>query len=204
MNNIALIIVTAFINLAVSNFLFLRYQKKIESTFIKSVFEYQTKFTRNHEKTVETLETIYQKFQELQVKVNRNIMNIIVSSENDLPDDEHRNELKAVFEKADNLQEYYFARRIYLEEKTSEQIGQIVNKTKLLNLSIHMALIIFDAPDKEMPKMISALKISAENWGDIKIDEASFDAKEYLYEVMALLNSYSATLEHYYRDAVNT
>jgi hypothetical protein len=60
--NIALIIITAFVNLAVSSILFYRYQKKIEDTFARSFLEYQTKYVRNHEKAVETLEALYRQY----------------------------------------------------------------------------------------------------------------------------------------------
>src|SRR5688500_12899013 len=37
-------------------------QKKIDATIQKSLFEHETKFSRNYEKRVEVLETLYQKF----------------------------------------------------------------------------------------------------------------------------------------------
>jgi len=70
MDTISLIIVTAFLNAIITgiiaNLIFYRYQKKIEDTFARSMLEYQTKFVRNHEKTVETLDTVYKKFAEFE------------------------------------------------------------------------------------------------------------------------------------------
>ena len=61
-NSIALIIVTAFINLAISNFVFLHYQKKIEESFAKKIYEYQVIYSRKTPKMLEVLETICQKY----------------------------------------------------------------------------------------------------------------------------------------------
>lgn len=63
MDTIAVIIITAFINIIitgiVSNLMFFRYQKKIESSFAQSLSEHQTKFERQHQKAAETLECLY-------------------------------------------------------------------------------------------------------------------------------------------------
>lgn len=68
MNDIALIIVMAFINIVVtriiSNLIFLRYQKMVEDSFAKSYLEYQTKFVRNHEKQVGALELLCKNYGE--------------------------------------------------------------------------------------------------------------------------------------------
>ena len=65
MDTIAIIIFTAFANIIitsiVSNLIFYRYQKKIDATIQKSLFEHQIKFSRIYPKTLEVLETYNQK-----------------------------------------------------------------------------------------------------------------------------------------------
>lgn len=66
MDTIATIVVTAFLNIIitgiVSNFIFYRFQKKIENTFAKSMLEYQARLTRNFPKTLDTLEMLIGKY----------------------------------------------------------------------------------------------------------------------------------------------
>jgi hypothetical protein len=75
MDDITLIIVTAFLNAAVSTGIFLRVQKNIELSFDqklekfkadlqKEVNEHQVKFSRTYPKTMEVLETITNKFRD--------------------------------------------------------------------------------------------------------------------------------------------
>jgi hypothetical protein len=65
-DTIATIVVTAFVNIIitgiVSNLVFYRYQKRIDSAIAKSLFEHQTKFTQIHAKQVEALADLYQRF----------------------------------------------------------------------------------------------------------------------------------------------
>jgi len=62
MDTLSIIILTAVINAfvtaAIGGIVLYRIQKKIDNSY----FEHQTKFVRNHQKQVETLETLYQKF----------------------------------------------------------------------------------------------------------------------------------------------
>lgn len=203
-NNIALIIVTAFINLAVSNFIFYRYQKKIEDSFARSMLEYQTKFIRNHEKMVETLEVIYQKFSELRLETNRYIMNKILSSENDV--DSVRGDLDDAFKKADDLFDYFVSNKIHLSSESLLEIGEVIITSKMLYSILSMGFIVLDSPNKEMKYLIYAMKAAIKTW-DIKIngvDEDNFNVKSVLVEIIEVLNNYSNIIEKHYRAAINT
>jgi ubiquitin-protein ligase len=52
------IAVTALINAVITGTFFYVIQKKIDSAFQKSLYEYQIKFSRNYPKTLEILETL--------------------------------------------------------------------------------------------------------------------------------------------------
>jgi hypothetical protein len=77
MDTLAIIIVTAFLNIMISsivtNLIFYRKQKDIELSFAKkldefkanlqkSLLEHQTKFVRNHQKRIEALESLHSKY----------------------------------------------------------------------------------------------------------------------------------------------
>jgi hypothetical protein len=88
MDTIAIIIVTAFVNIVISSIvstlIFYRVQKKTELSFAKKLeefranlqysnFEQQTKFARLHAKRMEVLETWFQKFREFEDALNAGI-----------------------------------------------------------------------------------------------------------------------------------
>lgn len=125
MNEIAIIIITAFANAAVtaviSNLVFLRYKKEIENSFAQSLFEYQTKFVRNHEKTVETLDTLYKKYAALQ-RACRDFMN---QNERGGDDPDPTKVVSCI----EDMSDYFIENRIYLSTETEKTIQTIVNNS---------------------------------------------------------------------------
>lgn len=125
-NNIALIIVTAFINLAVSIFVFYRYQKKIDDTYAKSMLAYQTKYVRNQEKTVETLQILYQKVVLYSIEFNdiidRTFFYIIGDSDKGVSITEYQE----VFEKFKDSQTFFIENRLFLSEEIAYKIQSIL------------------------------------------------------------------------------
>lgn len=217
LSSIALIIVTAFINLAISNYIFYRYQKKIETSFAKSLFEHQTKFVRNHEKMVETLETVYQEFSDYRLEINRllfNKLSFLASGEEfDLD-----SKLDDSSSKADKLYEYFVSNSIHLSQDVSVEIADVLIKTKLLYSVISMGLMLldnnkntfieFNLPTPTRPKRLvgtikDSLVIMLDTW-NIKIDgieKEDFDFDILFSGVVELLKNYSDIIEKHYRDA---
>src|SRR5215208_2984174 len=91
MDTISIIIITAFITSAitgiVSNFIFLRYQKRVENTFAQQLdefrsnlqysnFERQTKFARIHEKRVEALEALGRLFRDFAESIRKDLRKV--------------------------------------------------------------------------------------------------------------------------------
>lgn len=143
-NNIALIIVTAFINLAVSNYIFFRYQKKIEDSFAKSMLEYQTKFVRNHEKRTEALEILYSKY-----KAFIDYLFKIL----DIPEGVT---IQPPSSQTDDLNKYYSTCRLYFSDDEIIELDNII--TTSINLTIFM-LVRFEPESYSRAKITWANKI---------------------------------------------
>jgi hypothetical protein len=53
---------TAVVTVILSGVILFLFQERIKTSLAKSLYEHQTKFSRNYEKQVETLETLYKKY----------------------------------------------------------------------------------------------------------------------------------------------
>lgn len=137
--SIALIIITAFINLAVSNIVFYRYQKKIEDSFAKSMLEYQTKFVRNHEKRTEALEILYSKY-----KAFTDYFFDMLNAPEGVT-------IEPPSSQTDDLKKYYSNCRLYFSEDEKTELDDII--TTSINLLIFM-LVRFE-PSSYSPGKIS-------------------------------------------------
>jgi len=111
--------------------IFLRYQKKIENSFATSLFEHQTKFVRNHEKMVETLETLYKKY-EVFVSHYMDMQGSIVSGDIEFFSDEQKQEffnasVGMLYSDISDFSQYYRNNRLYLWEHANDRIGNLIN-----------------------------------------------------------------------------
>jgi hypothetical protein len=145
--NIALIIVTAFINLAVSNFIFYRYQKKIENSFAekletfranlqKSSTEHQVKFSRNYPKTLEVLETYHHKLQEFSQFFHQVHLFIIRAVRGTpLEDTEIQEKRHYFFRVFQDFTTYLTANRLYLPDEFIKEFEQMNDRAGILGMS---------------------------------------------------------------------
>jgi len=140
MNIIATIILTAFITSVitgiVSNFVFLRYQKRVEISFAEQLeefrtklqlsnFEKQTKFVRNHEKAVATLENLFKKYADVKLKlasIYYDVENFYKYFDAQVPFDD---KFKIASEKIDDFRDYFSANRIFLSEDAVDLVSKI-------------------------------------------------------------------------------
>lgn len=232
MDTVSVIVISALVNLLmtglVGGVIIYRFQKDIDTSYNKQMeefkinlqkisFEQQTKFVRNHEKMVETLETTYQRFSDYRLEINRLLLNKLTSlaSGEELNLD---NELRDSFTKADKLYEYFVHNSIHLLQDVSVEIMGILTKTKLLYSVINMGLMLidhsknslieFNLPTLPRPKRLvgtikDSLIIMLDTW-NIKIDgieKEDFDFDTLFGGVVELLKNYSDTIEKHYRDA---
>jgi hypothetical protein len=132
-NSIALIIVTAVINLAISNFVFLRYQKKIENSFAKSLFEHNTKFLRSHEKAVETLDNLFKKYVDFETSMRKTLNNAFDLF--DSPYDQNRivQQLLELSNIYIDFRSYYHANSLYL----SEDVNDFFTRVSFINKALY-------------------------------------------------------------------
>jgi len=193
MDTIGLIILTAFINIVVtsivSNMIFLRYQKKIENSFATLLFEHQTKFVRNYEKSVETLEMLNKKY-----VIFSDTLNNLISKQVLLTDKEGED----LANKLNDFWNYFRANRLFLPENYIDAIWKIHDKAiKIVSLSylfvritpveinlisksplIHLITQHFELPD---------------DWFDLK------EPKLIQEKLLLMLNEESLALEKLYR-----
>lgn len=208
MDTISLIIITAFattiINGIVSNFIFLRYQKKIEESFVKSKLEFETKFIRNHEKLVQTLETIYQKYSEFRLEATRCLLDIISSLRGDeifhkeVNLSDIRKRLTEAFEISDKLFDYHIQHSLYLPTDISSEVGQILSRTKLIAALIEMGIRQIENPDfiefESLELMMGIWQIEP----NFDINKPSMEA--FFEGIVTTLRDYSSSIEKHYRE----
>lgn len=111
------IIITSIINLAitgvVSGIVVYSIQKKIDAAFEKSLYVYQTKFSKNYHKTLEVLEILHEKFS-LYIR-SCNLM--IVRNDENQKDDVLRN--------LTDFHAYFSDNRMYIPGNLENQIQDI-------------------------------------------------------------------------------
>jgi len=155
MDTIATIIVTAFINIMItsiiSNLVFYRYQKRIESSFAEkleetkaslaySIFEQQTKFTTNYARRVETLDTLYKKF----VAYN-NALEDLVSTKTEfvetiIEENEWNQKRDNVNKLLKDFGQYYKDNRLFLPALITENISELYSEAEMVSFAFPLVL----------------------------------------------------------------
>ena len=173
MDTIATIIVTAFLTSLitgiVSNFIFLRYQKKVEASFAKQLeefranlqysnFEQQIKFARLHEKRVQTLEALYQKYKIFRdtlykwiESINLHMMGDALLLRIDIDRDRHLQQQSEVRTKLNDCLDYFETNRLLFSVDLVNEIWHIFFEAGNAHSLISMAL----DPD-ELPSSLEA------------------------------------------------
>ncbi len=110
-------------------------QKKIDATIQKSLFEYQTKFSRNYPKRVETLETLYQKLL-LYIKTFQYVMlpEINLAMKNGSPIDFSKYKEANLY--SDDAGKYFLNNRLFLQADTVVEIEEIFHRQSMFQLLV--------------------------------------------------------------------
>jgi hypothetical protein len=182
MDPIALILITAFLNGAVSTGIFLRVQKNIESSFTEKLEEfktslrkeeiaYQIKFSRSYPKALEVLETFTKKFQH-QVAV------FCLMCEDHPPTKDKDPDNELLFKRQDehsiplaDCKLYYDNNRLFLNDTASNEIDDILEQTKKLNLALTMLDFVFHMPGGK--------RIILEKFASLRDEEIATDVNDY-------------------------
>jgi hypothetical protein len=146
MDTLAIILVTAFINIVVSsivsNLIFYRYQKKIDDLYNKQMeefrkrleyvnYEKQIKFTKNYERTVETLDILYKKFVDFSVGFSY-ILRKIEIHENIYKINFHEYKLNS--QKLEEFKQCFLKNRQYIPSEVQDGIKEIYFAASVLHL----------------------------------------------------------------------
>jgi hypothetical protein len=131
MDTIATIIVTAFINIAitgiVSNLIFYRYQKRIEGEFARQKYIYETKLSKGYAKTVEILDNVYRKSRVL-ADAMFGLTALLATTQVQGTPIEEQNYRQIMHEIADRLKEihkYLEENQLYLPTSITKEIRNI-------------------------------------------------------------------------------
>jgi hypothetical protein len=139
MDTITAVIVTAFLNLAISTGIFLRVQKNIELSFSKQleafktelqkdVIEHQVRFSASYPKTVETLENIHQQF----VSLLQLLSKLPDRRVEKVDDEEFAAKENDVISAYENFSSYITFHRVYLPDETARRIIIIDGMTRVM------------------------------------------------------------------------
>jgi hypothetical protein len=175
MDTIAVIIITAFINIIissiVSNFMFYRYKKRIETSFAESLFEHQTKFERHHQKTSETLESLYQIIIVISDKYEKTVYGCTNFYKNNLEfihfmDMQYLNlemkDIEYLKSKSDEFSSCFNSNRLYLSPSSIRAIKSIHHRVDgLIQVVPHYVKLLFDFDDTS-PEFMYRLNESIE------------------------------------------
>jgi len=131
-----IIILTSIVNVIISGLVggvvIYVIQKKIDATIQKSLFEHQTKFARSHEKTVETLEILHQKY-----SLFARMCNVMIGEKD-------AGRKTAVFDQLIDFWGYFLENRMYIAENVEDDMQEIfMNSSVVVGNSIKA----FDDPD---------------------------------------------------------
>jgi len=135
MDTLSIIILTAVINAIVTGtiggIILYRIQKRIDNSY----FEYQTKFSLNHPKTVETLKTLYQKF----IASNKATEEAIWKSRKLGTIKDAGNwstEYDSFLDTRKDFENYFDDNRIFLTAKLVETVSHLKRRTEWMHISI--------------------------------------------------------------------
>ena len=146
MDTITAVIVTAFLNLAISTGVFLRVQKNIELSFAKQleafktelqkdVIEHQVKFSRSYPKTMEVLETFTEQFKHYVSVFQKHCRPSYYSKEEiaELTEEVLWNRHKEYWSLQMDFQSFFGNNRHYLPDAIVSKIEKILEKSAELD-----------------------------------------------------------------------
>lgn len=132
-------IATAIVTVLLTGGILFVFHKKIEELFARSLFVYQTKFSINHAKSVETLETLYKKFM-----IFNNAVEELISAkrfaETEIEDGEWNKKAVNADDLLKNFWNYYKENHLFLPAAMADNIPELYGRTGRVSLMIALAL----------------------------------------------------------------
>ena len=122
MNPTEIILLTALVNVIITGLIsgiaVYRIQRKIDDKFQRSAFEYQTKFTINHAKTVETLQTLYKRLSDYDESFADLISRSSLYCNSKSKENITKADCKKAWEKLVDFRTYFWNNRLFLWNDT--------------------------------------------------------------------------------------
>jgi hypothetical protein len=155
MNPISLMILTVLANAIVTGIIVYRIQKRFEANLQNSLFEHQTKFSRNYAKRVEVLETLYQKFMVFRDAYKKSDFKLFTffSGTLELEADDFFEDDNDQRSKLADFWHYFEANRLYLPNRLRVTIKNIHDTTQTLP-SLAALLFIAVAKNEPIPALL--------------------------------------------------
>ena len=146
MDTLSIIVLTAVINALVTGtiggIVLYRIQKRIDNSY----YEYQTKFTINHAKSVETLKTLYQKFiafnNALDEFISEKRYARLKPKKNEQSQEKHNREKMLA-----DFKDYFRENRLFLPDRLADNIAKLCSHAEWLSLMVGVGLM-FAKPDE--------------------------------------------------------
>jgi hypothetical protein len=203
------IILTAVINLIITGLVggivIYRIQKKIDSSFQKSLFEHQTRFSRNYTRKVEILGTLYQKYLVFADTIHQMIHESVKSPEElGAASKSHYivNKQDETTEQINDFWHYHQFHRLDLTDAQAEEITQILNRSLRLQ---NAALMFAGSPVKRDTPLPNWWLAAFDDLLDLKTDEKeTMNVDEVLSEVSRGLERQTRNIERLYKSVAET
>ena len=200
---------TVLANAIITGIIVYLFQKKFEANLQKSLFEHQTKFSRNYAKQVETLETLYQKFTVFEQAFRRLDWAIVDSYRKS-----KEMELKGNFadfqenlQQLEDFRKYFLENRLYLSVGDANQIERIWLEATLLQeiLGFLLTSPLEDTRFQRL-KMLSKSIAGSELYKSVpgleKFDKSQISL--ILHDITTSISIRSRVLENLYKSVADT
>jgi hypothetical protein len=193
---------TIAVNTLITYFLLNRQERRLS----EKAFQQQIKFQRTHEKRVETLENIYQKFQAFGKAARHELWNLMGNESRGKPieftkeDVEYLKDFNVGRDELDECRNYFKKNRLYLTESTAEEIDKIINKAYFTYGMVSMVSKSGDMLDRR-DALINFLneRIEEEGYNIHKMDPENPNLLILLSELALYTSTFTERLETLYR-----
>ena len=139
MDPVTTIIVTVLANAVVTGIIVYFVQKKFEVRLQKSLFEYQTRFSKTYQDRVETLANLYQKFTVYRIDFSHMVEE---GSKLGYRPEKLSEAVSTLIEenrrKYEDFTKFYENNRLYLSDSTCAQVDGIITRHGLMDMTIFM------------------------------------------------------------------
>ncbi len=188
-------VATAIVTVFLTGGILFVFQERIRTALAKSLYEYQTKFSINHAKTVEALDILYKKF----VKFNNAVDELIFAkkyAKTKTEDNEWHKKAANADDLLKDFWNYYKENRLFLPSAIADNISELYHKTEMVSLMLTQGLLRAE-PDK-------GHNLKWERFSLFLGREQYNDAETFITDVRKELDRKARYLESLYKSVAET